>query len=355
MAFEPLNRLKDFFSKAFRYKAISSTVDVNLREVKPVKGIGRVVFQNLQRNYRRAGEMHEAWNYARLIKEYEMMDRYDIISAALDTYASEATFKNLTNGRTIWVVSEDKEVQDILMNLLDRIELEDHVYEIARNLAKYGNDFNLIIFAKDLKQIDYLDYIYPANIRVVRYGGNLYYLGLLNPNDVDTLSQEEAESIVASLVSKGKRSEKDKYVIFDSWAVVHFALSNKQRSALYGTSILESVLTTWRRLAYLENAMWFKKLRESVSRYLYYVQIGEYDVESVEDKLTKFINILKMGSTFSPQLSQFTYRYDTWLEDEDLFIPVRSDRDATRIETLDARQYDVMEEINFSFPSLLVD
>ena len=343
-----LKKLKDFFGRAFKYRAVSGGVDYTLKKPSFTPGtLAYSSYHNLNRGYRRVSSFGEGWNYVRYIKEYELMDKYDIISAALDIYASEATFKDLTTGKTVWVVSDDKSVQELLNNLFARIEIEDYIYEIARNIAKYGNDYSIIVFSKDLSRIEFLDYVHPINMRVVRHEGLYYYLCILDQREAETIDQYGAEDIVKSLLSKGKKVVPGQYVVFEPWFVLHFALSSRQRSDLYGTSILDSVVVTWRRLAYLENAMWFKKLRESVTRYLYYVQIGEYEVESARAKLDEFTLLLKTASTFSSQLSNFNYRYDTWLEDEDLYIPVRSERDATRIETLDARQYDVMEEIDY--------
>ena len=347
-----ITALKNFFSRAFKFRYGSRLIDYD----RAILNISRQFSGSLYNRYSgyiTAGDISFGENigYLRFRREFEMMDQYDIISAALDIYASEATFKDVKTGRVIWVESSDSEVKEILEALFDRINIEDSVYEIARGIAKYGNDFNLIIFSKTANsstgyRVEYLDYIHPINMRVVNVNGQIYYLYIYDMNLAETMTQAAAVEKVRKMLNENKREE-DGCMLYEEWNIIHFYLSNRQRGSLYGTSILEPVVLAWRRLTYLENAMWFRKLRESVSRYVYYVPIGEANVESAEAKIKAFIDMIKTSASFGQRLSDFKYKYESWLEDDDLYIPVRSERDPTKIETLEPRQYDVMDEIDY--------
>jgi hypothetical protein len=346
-----VDTLRKFFKRAFKFRYGTAQADYDATLLDIYRRFHNLSFGRSFLTVQEVGLL-EGPSYVRFAREFEMMDAYDIISAALDIYASEATFKDVRTGRSIWIESSDGEVKKILDALLERIDIEETVYEIARNVAKYGNDFNLIIFSKsdmygeEGLKVEFLDFIHPLNVRVVEVDKNIYYLYIINPNLAETMTQMAAIERASKMLQEGRRRDDD-CILYDEWNIIHFYLSSRQRSSFYGKSILEPVLVSWRRLVYLENAMWFRKLRESVSRYIYYVQIGEANVESVQARLQSFIDLIKTSVSFGKQLADFKFKYETWLEDEDLYIPVRSERDGTKIETLEPRQYDVMDEIDY--------
>jgi hypothetical protein len=74
--------------------------------------------------------------------DYENMDDYGEITAALDIYADDATVADTVHGKVIWGESSDKVVRDIIDDLLGRrLRIEDDIWTAIRTLCKYGNLF----------------------------------------------------------------------------------------------------------------------------------------------------------------------------------------------------------------------
>lgn len=347
-----LDKIKKYFKRT-RYRAQSSQLDF-----KTTFDRARYPYDTLISNIYSRGNIRQVWedkgsaaSFVELIQEWELMDTFDLISAALDIYASEATFEDVITGRVVWVESPDSNVEEILNSLFDRLEIDTYAFDIARALAKYGNDFNKVVIGKtpDGYEVRWLDYIYPSLMRVVRYNNVIYYLYINDFQLAQTVTQSQAEDIIATMVNKGDKDGRimGNYIRFDNWMIIHFYLPSKIRSDIYGVPIIERARLPWKRLLYLENAMWFRKLRESVSRYVYYVQVGEYDVESVRERLRSFVNLIKTSATFSSALEKIQYRYNVWSEDEDFYIPLREGKEGTRIELLEGKSYDASNEIDY--------
>lgn len=78
--------------------------------------------------------------------DYEEMDDYPEISAAVDIYADDASQPDTQIKRTVWVTSKDKALQTHLDDWLHkRLRMDEEIWEIARSLVKYGNDYEELL------------------------------------------------------------------------------------------------------------------------------------------------------------------------------------------------------------------
>jgi Bacteriophage T4-like portal protein (Gp20) len=74
-------------------------------------------------------------------KDYADMQNDTLISGALDCYADESTLFDRVEGASIWVESDNAEVEGELRKLFDILEVEDIIFGTARYLACYGDNF----------------------------------------------------------------------------------------------------------------------------------------------------------------------------------------------------------------------
>lgn len=73
-------------------------------------------------------------------RDYEEMDDYGESSAVLDLFADDTTVPDMVRNKTIWAVSEDLVIKNILDDLLHRrLRIEEDIWGMARTLSKYGN------------------------------------------------------------------------------------------------------------------------------------------------------------------------------------------------------------------------
>lgn len=86
--------------------------------------------------------------------DYEQMDEYGDINAALDIYADDATQTDSTTRKSVWIESQDepvrKELEDMLYN---RLQIEENVWEIARQTCLKG-DTKVWGSGKEIKDLE---------------------------------------------------------------------------------------------------------------------------------------------------------------------------------------------------------
>lgn len=282
--------------------------------------------------------------YIERLKDYDAMDDYDLISAVLDIYADEATFTDIQTKEEIWVECSDSNAEKILNDMLERT-VRRNIWDIARSIAKYGNDFNRIVFGD--KDIVALDYLSPFNMRVVYLNGKTYYVYLVDPKG----SVDEA-SVAKSLEDKSYVLPDKSGFVFEDWMVVHFRNSSKYRDDPYGYSIIESARWTWKRMVYLENLMFFNRLREAVGRYIHYVNVGDASLNDIPRILKVYANLVKGRVGVSKVGAEYSIHYNYLTGDDDIFVPVRSEKDPTRIEQLPGREVDFTSDIDYYLSKL---
>jgi len=73
-----------------------------------------------------------------------------IHNSAIDIYADDATQTESLMNRAVWVDSPDKTVQTILEDLFwRRLRIDEEIWEIARTLVKYGNNYEELLVSQD--------------------------------------------------------------------------------------------------------------------------------------------------------------------------------------------------------------
>ena len=96
--------------------------------------------------------------------DYEEMDDYPEIAAAIDIYADDASQPETHMSRSLWVTSRDETVGQILDDLFHRqLRMDEEIWEIARTLTKYGNDFEEILVSNE--GVRGLNFLAPPTVR----------------------------------------------------------------------------------------------------------------------------------------------------------------------------------------------
>ena len=151
----------------------------------------------------------------RRYKEYEDMDEYPEIGAALDIYADDSSQKNIV-GDIFEVKTENEQLSVVVTDFLETSRLKEFIWDIIRNVCKYGDCFieNIV----DLNNSD-------AGIQRIK---------ILNPNYVSRVENQygylqnflqevpEAKSSFLPDPSQGMGQGTGKYIKLDKEQIVHF-------------------------------------------------------------------------------------------------------------------------------------
>ena len=244
--------------------------------------------------------------------DFENMEYYPLISAALDIMSEEATVLN-NNGRMMNIYSDNKRVKQILEDLFfNRLDLHTSLPMWTRNVCKYGDNFCLLNI-DDKRGI--LGARQLPNIEMLR-------------KEVDFLTSNSKEKDKTTFIWNGRNAE------FNEWQIAHFRLLSEDRKLPYGTSIMEKARMIWKRLIMSEDAMLVYRITRAPERRVYKVYVGNIDDADVQAYVDKIANQFKRTGLIDPQTGQIDLKYNQLGNDQDFFIPTRDESLPMPIETL---------------------
>tara|TARA_R110000796_G_scaffold11198_5_gene37387 strand:+ start:12582 stop:14555 length:1974 start_codon:yes stop_codon:yes gene_type:complete len=258
--------------------------------------------------------------------DFETMDFYPEIAAALDIFMEESTTPN-DNGKIINVYSDSKRVKRILEDLfINRLDIHTSLPMWTRNTCKYGDNFvqlNIndnygVIGARQL-----------PNFEIERRENDIH--GIISPAQLADVNKDESRN-KTTFFWKGRD------LTFNSWQIAHFRLLGDDRKLPYGTSFLEKARRIWKQLILSEDAMLVYRVTRAPERRVYKIFVGNIDNEDVPAYVDEIANRFKRAPLVDPQTGQMDLRYNQLGYDQDIFIPVRDENAQTPIDTLQGAQ-----------------
>lgn len=266
--------------------------------------------------------------------DFENMEFYPEIAATLDIMMEEATTVN-DKGEVLNIYSDSKRVKKILKDLFNnRLDIHTSLPMWTRNTCKYGDDFVYL-------NIDDVAGVIGArqmpNFEMERREGSTY----------DAISRQHS---VGSDNNDGrvKFYWKGRDIEFSSWQIAHFRLLGDDRRLPYGTSVLEKARRIWKQLLLSEDAMLIYRVTRAPERRVYKIYVGNIDDEDVPSYVDEIANRFKRTPVMDPQTGQIDLKYNQMANDQDFFIPVRSEDAPNPIDTLaGAQNLDQIADIQY--------
>jgi hypothetical protein len=263
-------------------------------------------------------------NRKRRYDEYEKMDDYPEITAALDIYADDSTQKDIRNKR--WkVVSESKQAIEEVEKLFSRIDLDRYYWDIVRGTCKYGDTFIELV----------------ANAANMKSG--IHKIKILNPYYIMRIEDKFGylKTFIQEIPQKGTNAgdwhtQQSAYIELDKNQIVHFRLhTSDPKYYPYGKSIMAGAIRVYRSLKLMEDAMLVYRLSRAPERRIFYVDVGNLPASKAEAFLETMKTRFKKEK-FHNQ-GKVDARYNPLAVDEDFFVPVRGNQ-GTKIDTLPGAQ-----------------
>jgi uncharacterized membrane protein YgcG len=253
--------------------------------------------------------------------DFEAMEFYPTISAALDVMMEESTTLN-SNGRVLNIYSDSKRVKTILEDLFfNRLDIHSTLPMWTRNTCKYGDNF-LFLNIDDVGGI--LGAKQMPNYEMERREGGLF----------EMVSGREISGDNKNSGDKVKFYWRGRDVEFNSWQIAHFRLLGDDRRLPYGTSVLEKARRIWKQLILSEDSMLVYRVTRAPERRIYKIYVGNIDDKDVEAYVNTIADRFKRSPIIDPQTGQIDLRYNQLSNDQDYFIPVRTENAPSPIDTL---------------------
>lgn len=343
-----LNRVREVF---FREKYLPAS-DYRVSQNNYYQQLGLYGYDVLGRGVNYGGSFSD---YVRLendlVSRYidaEEMDDNPIIASAYDIYADDASQPDIVTEKSLEILTQDDVVRERLEHLFDKqIRIEEELWEIARTLAKYGNDFEEIII-KENEGIVALNFCPPPTIRRIEGDrGELIgfiqdFKGQFNVNTSDFFEALDNRGFDEPSVVM-----KDKIRCYEDWEICHMRLRSRNRKSLYGFSVADSARWIWKRLTILEDAVIMYKLTRSPTRYAFYVDVGDLPPNEATGFLRKVKDDFKKRKFVNPKTGRMDQRYHSLAIDEDFFLPTRGGKDGTRVDLLSGPASQTMDDVEY--------
>jgi uncharacterized membrane protein YgcG len=106
----------------------------------------------------------------------------------------------------------------------------------------------------------------------------------------------------------------------------------------YGTSVLEKARRIWKQLILSEDSMLVYRVTRAPERRVYKIYVGNIDDADVEAYVNTIADRFKRMPITDPQTGQIDLRYNQLANDQDFFIPVRTEDAPNPIDTLPGAQ-----------------
>ncbi len=257
--------------------------------------------------------------------DFESMEFYPEIAAALDVMMEESTTVN-EKGKILNVYSDSSRIKGILQDLFfNRLDIHVSLPMWTRNTCKYGDNFVLLNI--DDKQ-GVLGARQLPNFEIERREGDIL------ENMISGRNRFNSENVDDEGPTKVKFLWRGRDAIFNSWQIAHFRLLGDDRRLPYGTSVLEKARRIWKQLLMSEDAMLVYRITRAPERRVYKIFVGNIDDEDVPSYIEEIASRFKRTPIIDPQTGQVDLRYNTLANDQDFFIPVRSEDAPNPIDTL---------------------
>lgn len=259
--------------------------------------------------------------------DFEAMEGYPEISAALDIMMEESTTIN-EKGRVLNIYSESKRVKTILEDLFfNRLDIHTSLPMWVRNTCKYGDNF---VFLNIDDKAGVIGGRQMPNFEIERREGDLYSRMVNGQGGTGSgsINGEESDDPKVKFIWRGRDLE------FNSWQIAHFRLLGDDRRLPYGTSVLEKARRIWKQLILSEDAMLIYRVTRAPERKVYKIYVGNIDDEDVPSYVDDIANRFKRSPVIDPQTGQIDLQFNQLANDQDFFIPVRSEDAPNPIDTL---------------------
>ncbi len=262
--------------------------------------------------------------------DYEEMDDYPELAAAIDIYADDSTQTDMQLNRSMWLSAPDKDIESLGNDLFHKtLRIDEEIWEISRTVVKYGNDYEeLLVNDEGVRGINFMP---PPTVRRIE-GPRGELFGFIQDFKGRTgYSPAEMQQILAARATaqSGGTMRDNKITALEDWEVVHFRLRGKHRRSIYGYSALEPARWIWKRLMLLEDAALIYRLQRAPERYAFYVDVGDLPPREAMAYVNKVRQQFKKKKFVNPSTGKLDLKWEPLPVSHDTPIPLLDGRTIT--------------------------
>lgn len=265
-------------------------------------------------------------------RDYELMEEYvPEVASALDIVADDITAIDPDKNACYWIESPFDRTKDLLEEVLsNKLNLNEELWSISRDLVKYGDQFEEIVL--DANGVKALKPLHPSTMyRIEDQKGRLVKYEQ-RPNFYFTSNNMSLYASIPNLNYASGSGSHEAIYDFIPWQVLHSRTRLSNRMLRYGTSFLERARHPANMLRLMEEALALVRLQKAHDRYVYMIDVGNIEPEKALAYVDQIRRRLKK-KRFIKSTGSFDSSIDPINPLEDIYIPLRKD-DQTKIDKL---------------------
>jgi hypothetical protein len=271
-----------------------------------------------------------------LYQELHRASEHWFVGPCLDLYANVATTYNPIHNATVWVTSDSESYAKELNSFLDRIGIEEKIYDWAHSVCELGDLFVQANGIPGLGIISVDDSLHPMHLSRVEVEGIL--VGFYKtPQGIASGSS----AVPASQATTG---------IIPPWDYVHFRLlgakrkrprfkgdpshsemrqvhlitgaETKQVTTKYGTSLAINALPSYKRLRLAEDSLLMARVTRGIIKYLWKMKVDAANSEAVAALMDQYATLITRARAidtrdekpgYDSKQNPLTAIEDTWI------------------------------------------
>jgi len=281
-------------------------------------------------------------NYDRLSLYGQLQRALDhwMVGASMELYADVASAWSPMHESSVWITADSDKYENELNDMLDRIGMEERIYDWAFNLGAFGDLFVRPEAGPGMGIVAVNDNEHPISVSRADYKGQL--IGFYwTPNTPNSVSQGQGYH------------ENDAYKLMPPWDWVHFRLlgakkkrfsayenqkevrsmniitgeSTYQLTTRYGTSLLINALPTYKRLRLAEDSLLMARITRGIIRYIWKLAVNQSSAEAVAALVDQYATMITRARAIDtdPDNPYYDSRQNPFSVMEDIFVPVWGD------------------------------
>ena len=225
-------------------------------------------------------------------------------NSSAELYADVASTYSPLHNRTAWITSSNAKYEVELTKLLDRIGIEEKIFDWAWTIATYGDLFVEVEGVPGLGVTSIRDDDHPIGVSRVDSRGML--IGFF---------ETPLGYVQSGVTADGAGSSQ----LLPPWQYSHFRLLGAKRkrpmggdpgyteyrtislmgtetrrlTSRYGTSLLINALPAYKRLRLAEDSMLLSRLTRGITKYIYKLKVDSKNVEAADAMISEYVALLK--------------------------------------------------------------
>jgi hypothetical protein len=238
---------------------------------------------------------------------FERMDMTDIVGSFLDLVSEDATAIDTETGKRMWSECSNDALQGATDALLDRLKVEEDCPALARDLAKFGDNYERLVYRSGVS----------GGVR-----------RMLPVPAVSMTRKEDKEGNLDGYVELNRRHRNGNSEVSYPWDYAHFRVRGRDRRYPYGTSLLHNGIRPWKQFLIFDDWVMAYTTQRHPDRNAVILDIGTASEteaamakKGIEQQLRKGI-VVDVGAAGGQNMRQ-QYKGRSVLDD--IVIPVRPD------------------------------